>query len=77
MSKNNTPDLSHLASRWPSTLVARSEISNFTGGAINSRTLANLDSKGKGPPGRIKIGKKVAYKVSSLIFWLEHRSEVL
>jgi hypothetical protein len=38
-----------MATRWPSTWVARTEVENFTGGLISEKYLANLDSAGKGP----------------------------
>jgi len=41
---------------------------------LNQRTLLNLDSKGLGPEGRIRIGRKIAYKREALIDWLEKRS---
>jgi hypothetical protein len=68
------PNLSSLASKWPSAFVARSEVSRFSGGLISDRYLANLDSQGAGPPGRVKIGPKVAYPVDALVSWLEARS---
>lgn len=68
------PDLSSLADRWPSALVARSEVGRFTGGIINARYIANLDSRGEGPPGRIRTGRKISYPVGDLIAWLEARS---
>jgi hypothetical protein len=64
-------DLSHLADKWPSSVVARSEIKNFTGGLIAAGTMANLDSLGLGCDGVIQVGKKRAYLVKALIPWLE------
>jgi hypothetical protein len=64
-----------LVNTWPSAFVAREEIERFTGGIINSKTLANLDSQKKGPRGRIRINnRKIAYPVDSVIEWLESRS---
>lgn len=77
ISVTQKPDLSFMATRWPSALVARCEISQFSGGAITSRTLANLDAMGAGPENRIRVGRKVAYPVADLIKWLEARSEVI
>lgn len=70
-------DLSGLSKNWPSSVVARQEVPKFAGGAISEKYLANLDSQGLGPKGRIKIGRRVAYPVDSLIQWLEDRSEVV
>lgn len=59
---------------WPSEIVARSEIKQFTGGTISPGTMANLDSKGEGPF-RIKIGPRIVYPIDSLLQWLEKRSK--
>lgn len=64
----------NLADKWPSAWVARQEIGRFTGGIINPRYLANLDSRGLGPAGRATIGRRVAYPVNEVITWLESRS---
>ncbi|MBN2134980.1 MAG: hypothetical protein JW737_04570 [Acidobacteria bacterium] len=70
-------DLSFLKKNWPSAIVAREEISKFTGGAISERTMANLDCLGTGVPDRFRISRKVVYRVDSLIAWLESRSSKL
>lgn len=67
--------LSELSKKWPSPIVARTEIKAFTGGAVAVGTLANADSRGDGPAGRFTIGKKVCYPVSSVIEWLEGKSQ--
>ena len=63
--------------KWESTVVARDKISEFTGGTISPKYIANLDSQNKGPEGRIRIGRKIAYPVDLLIIWLERKTEVL
>lgn len=73
-SHKQKPDLSILAASWPSPYVAREKIEEFTGGLITSKTMANLDSLGEGPEGRITCGRKVAYAVLPYIEWLEERS---
>ncbi len=70
----SSPEFTELASKWPSTIVSRDQIENFSGGLMNPRTLANLDCLGKGPRGRFRLGRKVAYPVSSVIEWLEERT---
>lgn len=65
--------LSSLKEKWPSTIVAREEFRNFTGGAMSEKYLANLDAQMKGPEGRFKIGRKVVYPVDSVLRWLEAR----
>lgn len=63
-----------MADRWPSSLVARTEIKKFTGGILSEKYLANLDSLGRGPEGRIRCGRKVCYQVDQFVQWLEARS---
>jgi hypothetical protein len=67
------PDLSDLKRKWPSAVVARTEVGNFSGGLMSEKYIANLDSQGAGPEGRFKVGRKVGYTVDSLITWLESR----
>ena len=73
--KNNLtlPDLSKLAEKWPSAYVAREQVGNFSGGMMNSKTQANLDSLGKGCP-RVRVGQKIVYRTDDLIKWLESRA---
>lgn len=66
-------DFGKLARNWPSSIVSRTEISKFSGGLLTSRTMANLDSLGEGPP-RGRCGRKVFYPVDSLVVWLEARA---
>jgi hypothetical protein len=66
---------SGMAAKWPSAFVARTEAEKFSGGMIKEKYLANLDSAGKGPTGRIRCGRKVVYPVTNFIKWLEDRSE--
>ena len=62
-----------MADKWPSEIVSRDAVDRFSGDLLNPRTMANQDSLGKGPEGRFKIGRKVAYPVQSLVEWLEKR----
>lgn len=66
-----------MADKWPSAFVARTEAEKFTGGIISEKYIANLDCQGKGPAGRIRCGRKVAYPVTEFVKWLEARSEVI
>ncbi|HAO92753.1 MAG: hypothetical protein A2X93_04935 [Deltaproteobacteria bacterium GWC2_56_8] len=65
-------NFSELAKKWPSAIVARSQVNKFSGGLLNSRTLANLDSLGQGPP-RGRMGRKVFYPVDGLITWMNEK----
>lgn len=67
-------DLSHLATTWKSSVVARSQAGEFSGGLVAPGTLANADSRGDGPEGRFRVGRNTGYPVKSLIRWLEQRA---
>ncbi len=67
--------LQSMADRWPSPIVARTEIKDFTGGVLTEKYIANLDSKGLGPANRFRLGRKVVYPVKDLVTWLAERSE--
>jgi hypothetical protein len=69
--------LKELASAWGSPYVARSEIRRFSGGIMSPGRMANLDAAGAGPSGRVRIGRKVAYRTTELVKWLEARAEIL
>jgi len=69
--------LSAFADRWPSPVVARESVGDFSGGVLTAKYLANLDCQGKGPEGRFRCGRKICYLVESLIRFLESRSEVV
>jgi len=62
-----------MVDRWPSAVVARTEVENFTGGLISGKYISNLDSVGEGPV-RVKMGRKVGYPVKELVQWLRSRS---
>jgi len=62
-----------MADKWPSTVVARAEIKNFTGGLFSPGRMANLDCVGKGPREKLRVGRKIAYPVDALVEWLEER----
>lgn len=65
-------DLNALVEAWPSPIVSRSELGKFSGGVLNPRTLANLDSLGKGP-GKIMIGNRICYSTQALVDWMKKR----
>ena len=64
--------LTDLQSKLPP-VIAREQVPKLLGGVISSKTLANLDSEGKGPK-RIRVGRKVAYITEDLLHWLEART---
>lgn len=56
-----------MAANWPSEVVARTSIEKFSGEMVSSKAMANYDSLGEGPEGRIKIGRKTGYLKEPLI----------
>jgi len=58
-------------------IIARAEVGRLLGNVISSKTLANLDSLGKGPRGRHKLGNKVFYLKAPFINWFENRAITL
>jgi hypothetical protein len=71
--QRNVTNLQFLKAKWPSGIVARSQVQAFSGGLIKGTTIANLDSLGEGPPEVVRIGRAVGYPVDSFISWLEQR----
>ena len=74
MNRNDgTKDIwDELLASWPSPIIARAQLSRWSGGLLNPATVRNLDSLGKGPH-RIKIGRRVVYPVRDLVSWLRTR----
>ena len=50
----------------------RRVVEEVLGGCLSVGTLANLDSKGDGPP-RHRMGKKVLYERDSFVQWIVSR----
>ncbi len=71
---SSRPDLFDLVTSWPAPFVERQYVGQFSGGILNPRTMSNLDSKGEGPKGRIKIGNKIAYPVAELVEWMTEKA---
>lgn len=58
-------------------VFVRQQALELTGGMIDGRTLANLDSAGTGPEGRVKMGKgKVGYMREPFVDWFLGRLEI-
>ncbi len=70
-------DLSSLAEKWPSTIVTRKQVGEFSGWLLNHRTLANEDCAGTGPKNRFYCMGRVSCHVADLIEWMEERAERL
>jgi len=61
-----------LTQRWLSPLVSRSHVGTFSGGLLTPKYMANIDSRGEGPP-RIRVGRKIAYPTGDLARWIAAR----
>ena len=73
---NETHDLfARLALNWKSPIVARHKIEEFSGGTLSRGYMANLDSAGLGPRGKITVGGRVAYDVELLVEWMRQRTK--
>lgn len=72
MLKKEGFNFKRLAEEWRAPLVARRDVGKFSGGILHPRTMANLDSLGKGP-GKILIGRRAFYDTWALVAWLEQR----
>jgi hypothetical protein len=63
-----------LIQSWPSPLVARQEISKFSGGVLNPRTMANRDCLERNNPGfplkKILAGGRICYRKTELAAYL-------
>ena len=63
-----------LADKWPSSMISRAELSKFSGGILNARTEANLESrKDENALNPFRIGKKVFYTVPDVIQTIKRR----
>ncbi len=63
-----------MAARWPSPVVARKAIKEFSGGILSAKTMANMDSLGTGPDGRFLLMNQTCYPVENLVAWLKSKS---
>lgn len=71
------PDFSHILKNNPSGYILRKDLTEKTGGLLHGRTQANMDSLGKGIPGRITVGnRKVAYPVQAVVEYLQKMVKV-
>ena len=72
-----TDHFQKLIEKWPSALVARSKVPQFTGYAVSAGHMANVDCQGRGPKERVKLGRIVAYPVDSLVEWLREQAKTV
>jgi hypothetical protein len=68
-----TRAIDEMAAKWPSNIVSRKAVREFTGGVITGKSLANEDSKGTGPEKFILLNQ-VVYPVQEFCDWLKSRA---
>lgn len=73
---SNVFNFDELVDAWGAPIVARTQVAKFSGGLLNPRTMANLDSLGLGPEGKIMVGGKVAYITRGLVEWMRQRQRI-
>lgn len=71
MMEKNEANFSHILKNNPSGYILRRDLTEKTGGLLHGRTMANLDSLGKGIPGRIMIKNRVAYPIEAVVEYLQ------
>ena len=57
-------------------VVARKNVSQFLGGMVDMRTLANADAKGMGPEVAYAVGRNVVYRREALVDWFMRHFDV-
>lgn len=74
--KRDEPNFSQIAKNNPSGYILRKNLTIATGGLLNGRTMANIDSLGQGIPNRIMAGsRKLAYLVEEVIEYLKNHTQ--
>lgn len=66
-------ELAVMANKWPSAIVSRDAIKEFSGGLISRSTMSNTDKNLK----RFKRNGKVFYKVNDLIAWIAEKTIII
>lgn len=66
-------NLNELLAAWPP-VISRDRVAEYTGGLISPKSLANLDSLGKGPFRRVKLGRRVGYPARDFAEWFLARA---
>lgn len=67
------PETMQLIEAWCAQLppvISRKRLDWFLGGIVSRKNIANLDSAGEGPQGRILVGRETVYNTHDLLVWL-------
>lgn len=65
--------IDEMAAAWPSPVVARKKVGEFSGGILSAKTLANLDCRKEGPEGRFIVCNQIVYPTQSLVKFMKDR----
>lgn len=71
----NSEIVDMLENAWPELVVYRRDCVKASSGAITRKYLANLDSQGKGPDGKVILNGKACYPASNFFHWLRGRTK--
>ena len=63
----------NLTEKYPAG-IPRHQIGKATGNLLHPRTVANLDSLGKGISGRFRCGRSVVYPVKEVVQFIQART---
>jgi hypothetical protein len=64
-----------MVANWPSEIVARAKVEEFTGGLLTGKTVANIEAdKTKVGPEKIRIGRRAGYPKAKFVEWLKTRT---
>ncbi len=66
--------IDNMAAAWPSAVVARKAVKEFTGGTASGKSLANEDSRGTGIDGRFLMCGQTVYPKEALVAWLKTKA---
>lgn len=66
-------DLLHKLRQELPPVFTRQQASKLLGGLYAPGTLANFDSRGDGPPRRVRIGRRIGYERDAFLAWLGER----
>lgn len=68
--------LQNIIDNNPYGFILRPDLREKTGGLLHGRTMANLDSLGRGIKGRFRVGNTTAYPIDSVVQFLKDKITV-
>jgi len=68
------PDIfTEMECAWGLPIIPRQKVGEASSFTISPKSLANLDSLGHGPPGKLTVNGKICYPSRSFFAWLRQR----